>query len=111
MVATRVPRSSSLGVALKVGDVVTVGRACLGNPAGARAVVVEIYDLGLGPSPSLLFPNGASDGFGPQDLAMFDVQLVGHEPALAGYQFTTSIALHRDWRDGQFTAAWKGGAA
>lgn len=110
MATARIPRTA-IGLALKVGDIVTVGRRCMGNPEGARAVVYEIYDIGHGPSPSLLFPNGAHDGFPAADLALFDVGLVGHEPTLADYRFANVIRLHQDWRDGLFDEAWKDGAA
>jgi hypothetical protein len=95
------------GLSLKVGDVVTVGCPCMGNPAGAIAVVVEIYDLGDGPSPSLLFRNGAHDGFSPSDLDIFQVALVAHDSTLAGYQFRNSIRLQKDYRAGVFARVWR----
>lgn len=105
MVATATPTRG--GLTLKVGDVAQVGRPCMGNAAGARAVVVEIYDLGDGPSPSLLFQNGAHDGFSPRDLELFRVHVVAHDPELSRYQFTTATRLYADWRQGRFAAVWR----
>lgn len=96
------------GIALRVGDVVTVGKPCLGNPAGSRAVVVELYDLGDGvTSPSLLFANGAHDGFPPRDLEAFDVRLVAHESQLSEYRFVNAVRLYEDWRLNVFARVWR----
>lgn len=95
------------GLAYQVGDIVTVAKPCMLNPAGARAVVVEIYDLGDGPSPSLLFENGAHDGFSPRDLALFGVEIVWQDTALADYQFTNAIRLYQDWTAGRFASVWR----
>jgi hypothetical protein len=95
------------GLSLKVGDVVSVGCPCMGNPGGALAVVVEIYDVGDGPSPSLLFKNGAHDGFSPSDLDIFQVELVAHEHTVASYEFKNAIRLHKDFRAGVFARVWR----
>jgi hypothetical protein len=92
---------------LAVGDIVVVGKPCMGNPAGARAVVIEEYDLGRGASWTLLFQNGNFDGFPPRDLALFDVSHVGHHPALASYHYTNALRLTADWRNGFFAQVWR----
>jgi hypothetical protein len=91
---------------LVVGDVVRVWRRCMGNPVASPALVVEIYDIGAGPSPTLLFPNGSQDGFSPHDLEVFGVARIGHVPELAGYRFAGAMQVEADWRAGRFAAAW-----
>lgn len=93
--------------ALAVGDLVVVGRSCMGNPAGARAVVVEQYDLGDGASWSLLFENGNHDGFPPRDLEIFECVKAGHVSSLADYRFTSALRLYADWRAGVFAEVWR----
>lgn len=92
---------------LVVGDVVEVGRATLGNPEGARAIVVEVYDLGRRPGYSLLFENGNHDGFAPDELRTFGVVRVEHWPAFADYRFRNAIKLHADWQAGTFAPVWR----
>lgn len=97
---------------LRVGDLVSVGRACLANPEGARAVVVEIYQLHrtIAPGAMLLFENGSADGFSEGDLELFKVEPIGHEPRLEAYRFTNVLALDRDFKGGVFSCAWATGA-
>jgi len=97
--------------ALRVGDLVRVGRPCLDNPSGTRALVVEVYDrralrIGDGLGVQLLFPNGAADGFSPRDRELWGVTFLDHRPALAGYHFTSIGRLVADWRDGLFAEAF-----
>ena len=96
-------------VPLRVGDVVRVTRAALGNPEHSLAVVVEVYDrhvhgdeLGV----TLLFQNGQADGFSGGDCALFGVSRVGHRPALAGYQWRSALALLEDYSRGWFDDVW-----
>lgn len=95
-----------------VGDVVTVGRACLGNPAGALAVVVELYQATWDGADytgwSLLFENGNHDGFSPSDCDVFDVRKVGHDPICARYVWTNAVRLYQDWCEGKFASVWNG---
>lgn len=93
---------------LRVGDVVTVGRAVLANPEGSRAVVVEIYQLHrtVAPGAMLLFENGAADGFSDGDLELFKVALVAHAPRVSDYHFTSVMALETDFRRGHFESVW-----
>jgi len=93
--------------ALVVGDVVRVGRPCMGNEAGAAAVVVEVYELERRPGWALLFANGNYDGFSPADLALFEVAHIGRADGLADYHFKNASALHADWRAGRFAAVWR----
>jgi hypothetical protein len=96
---------------LRVGDVVTVGRACMGNAAQARAVVVEVYQLDSHTGWQLLFENGATDGFSPGDCEAFAVTKLGHASALAHYEFISVVMLLRDFQRGKFAAVWQVPAA
>lgn len=96
----------------KVGDVVKVARACLGNPEGALALVVDVYDLtslgfGKWQGTTLLFRNGAADGFEGGDLLTYGIDRVGHCRALAAYQFESMARLEADHRGGRFEEAWR----
>ena len=91
---------------LRIGAIVTVGRPCMGNPAGARALAVDEYDSGDGPAWFLLFPNGDHDGFPLRDLIAFNVQRVGFDASLAGYRFSSVMRLTEDWRSGVFDRVW-----
>jgi hypothetical protein len=99
---------------LQVGDVVSVGRACLNNPAHVRAVVIEVYALRVGPTSerpgwTLLFPSGAADGFSPGDCDLFAVRYLEHDGQVAGYHFLSMIQLQRDVRAGRFASVWRSG--
>jgi hypothetical protein len=91
---------------LCVGDLVRVGKASGVNPVGARAVVVEAYTIGDRSGWALLFADGQHDGFSPEDLDLFEVVKIGHEPSVADYQFTSAVRLLADWRAGRFAAVW-----
>lgn len=97
---------------LEVGDVVTVARPCMGNPPGARAVIVEIYDRGENLNETdrrgvtLLFPDGNFDGFSPGDLTLWGVVKVGSVPALASYRFASAGRLAYDFTQGVFANAF-----
>jgi hypothetical protein len=100
-------------IPLRVGDVVRVSRACLGNLEHSLAVVVEVYDrqaLGLSPHEdlgvTLQFPNGQADGFSSADLAIFGVARVGHRPRLAAYRWRSAMQLLEDYRRGLFAEVW-----
>lgn len=93
--------------AYRVGDVVTVGKPCMGNAPGTRAVCYEVYPRADGePGVSLIFPNGNYDGFSRRDLTLFAVTPVGHCLALASYKFVNVSRLWLDWQRGTFKQAW-----
>jgi hypothetical protein len=87
---------------LKVGDRVKVGIRCLGNPANTPAVAVG-HD---GHTVFLLFPNGDFDGFSTDDLRIFDVLPVGHDPLIADYKFISAMRLYDDFRAGRFRTSF-----
>jgi hypothetical protein len=90
----------------RVGDIVTVAEPCMGNPAGARAIVVEQYELAHRDGWMLLFPNGNSDGFSFDDCSLFGVRHAGHDSSLANYRFLNVTRLLADWRGGLFRDVW-----
>jgi len=97
---------------LRVGDVVTVGRAVLDNAPHAIAVVVEVYDRrGFdargGQGVTLLFESGSFDGFSPDDLDLWHVVRTGHNPDVARYVWTSASRLSADWAAGRFAAVWQ----
>ena len=92
---------------LTVGDVVTVARSCMGNPAQARAIVVDVESFEGEPSWQLLFENGATDGFSPDDCELFGVAHIGTLRHLANYAFVSVMQLDRDWQAGTFCAVWR----
>jgi len=96
------------GEPFRVGDLVTVLRPVLDNPAGSLAVVYEIYNIGKGPSPSLIFQNGQYDGFSARDRELFGVMKVGHDATVAGYHFKNVLQLDADFRAGVFEHVWAG---
>jgi hypothetical protein len=89
-----------------VGDVLRVARATAVNPANARAVIVELYELYGRPGWSLLFEDGQHDGFSPRDCEVCGVAKIGHEASVADYQFKSAVRLLADWRDGLFAKVW-----
>ena len=99
---------------LRVGDVVRVSQAVLGNLEGALAVVVEVYpkpEPGSAPhaddrSVLLLFPNGQAREFSSAELAVCGVARIGHRPTLAAYQWRSIVHLLDDYRRGVFAEVW-----
>lgn len=92
---------------LEVGDLVVVRMPCLGNPAHAPALVVEVYELSRRPGYGLLFPNGAYDGFSPKDLHLWGVSFrASLGPPFSRYKFTNVMRLTKDFRAGMFDRAF-----
>ncbi|MBW8191342.1 hypothetical protein K0504_09860 [Neiella marina] len=91
--------------AYPVGMVCTLGRACLGNPAGALAIVVEQYKIGEHHGITLLCQNGSSDGFSEECMLAVDVVPSSMCKKLADYQFISVIELTRDYQSGLFNEA------
>ena len=97
---------------LKVGTIVKLKKACLGNDAGAKGVV--FYDYGDGFQ--AIFPNGGYDGFSTQSKmpdgqleADYFLETVGFEPSLAAYKFKNVMQVSVDFRKGVFDCIKKKG--
>jgi hypothetical protein len=84
-----------------IGSVVKLIHPCLGNLSGTLGFVYEHYDLGAGPSMSIIFENGNYDGFSPveMDIWIAPEPVRGPAPGPA-YQFTNVFRLGRDFDGG-----------
>jgi hypothetical protein len=92
---------------LIVGDIVELTVPCLGNDEGTEGVVYEVYYLNPEErGVSVIFENGEHDGFSPIEQERLLVR-TGHEPALAGYQFTNVMQLSKDFESGVFDAVFE----
>jgi hypothetical protein len=92
---------------LIVGDIVELKKECLGNDEGTEGVVYEVYHLtpeerGV----SVIFENGNYDGFSPMEQQTL-LNRTGHEPSLAGYQFTNVMQLSKDFNLGVFDVVFE----
>ena len=86
---------------MKVGTLVKLKTALLGNPAGTIGVCYEEYDLGEGSAGSVIFPNGNYDGFSPQEQEKF-LEVIGGHLGCSMYEFTNVMKLSTDFQDGVF---------
>lgn len=99
--------SRKMHSAYPVGMVCIVGRPCMGNPAGARALVYETYEIGTEHfGIGLIFPNGAHDGFSEECAEIFDVVPVKICKSLADYEFRDVGRLGLDFHAGRFRVAF-----
>ena len=99
---------------MKVGTVVRLKVACLGNKAGSLGVV--FYDYGDGFQ--AIFENGNYDGFSTSrkmpcqipSRASFEAEYfleeVGFEASLGGYQFINVLKVTENYIEGLFNIAW-----
>lgn len=83
----------------KVGRIVELKRECLGNIAGTKGVVYENYGEG---GCSVIFENGAYDGFSPSDQRLCLKYAENSYSKLEKYQFTTVSKLVVDFKNGLF---------
>ena len=89
---------------MKVGTVVKLKVACLGNPAGAYGVV--FYDYGNGSQ--AIFENGNYDGFSEvhqiEGMVEKDYFLkeIGFALSLKNYEFKNVLQVESDYRKGIF---------
>lgn len=97
--------SKKMHTAFPVGMVVTFGKQCMGNPAGAKGVVYEVYTFGSHHGVSIVFENGLHDGFSEACIEMLDVVPSKFARHLQNYEFTSIEKLHRDFNNGLFKAA------
>ena len=90
---------------LQVGDVVTNAMPLLGCEPGTRGVVYQVYEdfeeegkFGA----SIIFENGAYDGFSHEDQQiMLNEEEVKYVPFwIHNYKFTNVVKLTEDFREG-----------
>ena len=90
---------------IKVGTVVELKVACLGNSAGTEGVVYDTYNIGDGPGASVIFPNGEYDGFSPEEQKSF-LNVTRFASSVADYQFINVMRLSEDFNAGKFNQAF-----
>lgn len=90
---------------LQVGDVVELKVECMMNPIGTRGVVYETYDLGDGPSASIIFENGEYCGFSPDEQNQM-VNYLCRQPLLTLYEFKNVMRLTMDFQNGVFEVGY-----
>jgi hypothetical protein len=95
--ATPAIQVSSLAIATRTSGVCDVGE---------RGICYERYTLGGRPGYSFIFEQGRSDGFSPEDVALFLTITGAICAAVADYQFTNVTRLSRDCAQGRFAAAF-----
>jgi hypothetical protein len=91
---------------LLVGCVVRLKKEVLDNPIGALGVVYEGYKLADRTGVSIIFSNGAYDGFSPAEQDAF-LEYMGHNERLMGYDFKNVTQLMGDFSHGMFDAVLK----
>lgn len=97
---------------MKVGTIVKLKVACLGNDV--RTLGVVFYNYGSGSQ--VIFKNGNYDGFDETEIREFGkdkstekdyfLEEIGFCTALAGYKFTNVIQLERDYQAAIFNVVF-----
>lgn len=96
------PPAVAPATAFKLGDVVVVGRAFLDSPAGALALVYDVY---AGDGVSVITSEGDDlGGFAPDDQQRY-FTFSHHVPGFC-YVFKSVTYLQADWRNGLFRIAF-----
>ena len=91
---------------IQVGSLALATRASGVCDVGERGVCYEVYALGGRPGYSFLFAQGRSDGFSPEDVALF-LTIIGEVcTAVADSQFFNVTRLSRDFAQGRFAPAF-----
>lgn len=94
--------------AFPVGMVVATSKRVLGNLPGARAVVYEQYRISAQHyGVSLLFQNGAYDGFCEWSVDACEINPVRLDPVCAAYRFDNVSKLVEDFHRGVFSSAFR----
>lgn len=92
---------------LTLGNIIKLKRPCMNSPAGSIGYVYETYSIGADhPGVSVIFENGDYDGFSKNDQD-YCLDYLYSSPFL--YNFHTVIQLIRDYRNGAFNDAFRGG--
>ena len=93
------------GYKMKVGTIVKLKVACLGNVDGTKGVVFYNYGDGF----QAIFKNGSYDGFSLQSKmvdgmieADYFLEEIGFDEKLSNYQFKNVIQVSNDFRSGVF---------
>lgn len=87
---------------MRVGSIVVLKRALLGNARGAKGICYEEYDVGIRPAGhSFIFENGRYDGFDHIEQEEL-LEEVGFSGDLSGYKFANVIRLSDHFKAGVF---------
>ena len=85
-----------------VGTIVKLKKECLNNPQNAKGVCIEVYKRDSeGEGVSLLFENGKSDGFSPEEQKEIIIP-IGISEDLMNYKFENVERLNEDFGKGLF---------
>ena len=88
-----------------VGTIVKLKRECLDNPPQTRGVCYEIYSRGKEKEgASIIFENGKSDGFSPEEQKEILVP-IGISEDLMNYKFENIGKVNSDFGKGLFNMA------
>lgn len=87
---------------MDVGTLVSLKVSCLGNSVGSIGVVYENYNRGA----SVIFKNGAYDGFSEEEQKMF-LEEIGFCEEVSYYNFVSVVRLSEDFRKGFFDPVFK----
>lgn len=91
-----------------VGTIVKLKKECLFNPKDTKGVCYEVYDRGKGEEGgSIIFENGKSDGFSPEEQKEILVP-IGISEDLMNYKFENIGKVNEDFRKGTFNVIFKG---
>jgi len=88
---------------MKVGSIVKLKQAMLGNSAGTIGVCYEEYNL-EGKGLSFIFKNGNYDGFSTEEREAF-LEETGFNEKVSTYQFSNVMKLSMDFDSGVFEKA------
>ena len=84
---------------MRIGTVVLLKEACLGNSINSKGICYNVYNLSNRPGYSVIFENGEYDGFSPDECNRF-LEEVMDTPFT--YNFTNVMKLSRDYDNGIF---------
>lgn len=92
-----------------VGTIVKLKKECLFNPKDTKGVCYEVYDRGKGGGEgvSIIFENGKSDGFSPEEQKEILVP-IGISEDLMNYKFENISKVNEDFGKGVFNVVFKG---
>ena len=91
-----------------VGTIVKLKRECLYNPPNSKGICYEVYDRGKGggEGASIIFENGESDGFSPEEQKEILVP-IGISEDLMNYKFQNISKVNEDFSKGVFNVVLK----
>ena len=90
-----------------VGTIIKLKRECLDNPPQTKGVCYEVYNRGNGEEgASIIFENGKSDGFSPEEQKEILVP-IGISEDLINYKFENVGKVNEDFRKGVFNIVFK----